>query len=286
LESDEAAFTVASVQFRGRGSEEFVVIGTAVKLSLSPMRHAGGRVRVYRYVPAQQKLLLMHVTEIEAPPLALCAFDGNLLVGAGTTLRLYSMGRKRLLRKCERRNLPTAIRTLDVHGDRICVGDLRESFCFVKYTRDRNELHVFADDTTPRYVTTAALLDYQTVAGGDKFGNLFVLRLPETLTDDGTAVSGSSNASASSNNSTEQMLWDANPVFGAANKLKQMNQYHVGDVVTTLKKTSLSAVRCYVVRLSCCLCYVFPLSNCFLFLTSLFFIMLYFCYLLFFGSLL
>ena len=47
--------------------------------------------------------------------------------------------------------------------------------------------------------------------------------------------------SESSSSDATQMLWDSNPVFGAANKLKQMNQYHVGDVITTLTKTSLSA---------------------------------------------
>jgi len=38
------------------------------------------------------------------------------------------------------------------------------------------------------------LLDYQTVAGSDKFGNLFVLRLPEGLSDDGSgSVSSTKN---------------------------------------------------------------------------------------------
>lgn len=194
LGGDEACFTVASVLFKDRNDEEFLVVGTAIGLSLSPVSHQGGRLRVYRYIKAQKKLMLIHTTNVEAPPLALCGFDGHLLVGVGTTLRMYSMGRKRLLRKCEKRGLPTAVRTINCHGDRICVGDLRESFCFVKYTRDRNELNIFADDSTPRYVTAATLLDYQTVAGSDKFGNLFVLRLPEGLSDDGSgSVSSTKN---------------------------------------------------------------------------------------------
>lgn len=43
---------------------------------------------------------------------------------------------------------------------------------------------IFADDTAPRYVTSSAILDYDTMAGADKFGNLFVVRLPEKVNED------------------------------------------------------------------------------------------------------
>ena len=38
-----------------------------------------------------------------------------------------------------------------------------------------DKLIIFADDTYPRWVTTASLLDYDTVAGADKFGNICVV---------------------------------------------------------------------------------------------------------------
>ena len=154
--------------------------------------------------------MLVHTTDIEGMPLALDSFNEHLLVGVGTTLRMYSMGKKRLLRKCECRNFPSLIRTISTHGDRICVGDMTQSFQFLKYTKDRNELIVFADDTTPRYTTCGTLVDYQTVAGGDKFGNMFVLRLPDELLDDGTATSASSTATSTTAN-MEQSLWETNP---------------------------------------------------------------------------
>jgi splicing factor 3B subunit 3 len=125
------------------------------------------------------------------------------------------------------------IRTISTHGDRICVGDMTQSFIFLKYTKDRNELLMFADDSTPRYTTCGTLVDYQTIAGGDKFGNMFVLRLPDQLLDDGTATSSAST------NSMEQSLWDANPVHGASNKLIQLNQYYIGDIMTSITKTSV-----------------------------------------------
>lgn len=40
-------------------------------------------------------------TEIDDVPLALLAFQGRLLAGVGNALRIYEMGKKKLLRKCE-----------------------------------------------------------------------------------------------------------------------------------------------------------------------------------------
>ena len=52
-------------------------------------------------------------------------------------------------------------------------------------------MFVAADDTRPRHVTAATPLDYDTMAGGDKFGNVFVNRLTADLSkemeDDPTA---------------------------------------------------------------------------------------------------
>ena len=43
---------------------------------------------------------------------------------------------------------------------------------------------VFADDSTPRWMTGMCCLDYDTVAAADKFGNIFVSRLPADCKDD------------------------------------------------------------------------------------------------------
>ena len=58
------------------------------------------------------------------------------------------------------------------------VSDVQESFIWVRYKRNENQLIIFADDTYPRWVTTATLLDYDTVAGADKFGNICVVSVP------------------------------------------------------------------------------------------------------------
>ena len=62
-------------------------------------------------------------------------------------------------------------------GNRIVVGDIQESFSFVRYKVTENQLVVFADDTCPRWITSATMLDYYSVAGADKFGNITVVSL-------------------------------------------------------------------------------------------------------------
>ena len=48
----------------------------------------------------------------------------------------------------------------------------------MKYKKNDNTLYCFADEATPRYLTAVLPIDYDTVAGADKFGNVFVARLP------------------------------------------------------------------------------------------------------------
>lgn len=60
-------------------------------------------------------------------------------------------------------------------GQRVIVTDVQESLFWVRYRRNENQLIIFADDTYPRWVTTACLLDYDTMASADKFGNISIV---------------------------------------------------------------------------------------------------------------
>lgn len=93
-------------------------------------------------------------------------------------------------------------------GNRILVGDVQESFFFVRYKREENQLITFADDTLPRFVTSSAMLDFNTVAVADKFGTINVLRLPPGATDDVTA-----------DPTGDKGLWDRGLLNGASQKV-------------------------------------------------------------------
>jgi splicing factor 3B subunit 3 len=69
------------------------------------------------------RLELLHKTQLEGIPGALVAFKGRLLAGVGPVLRLFELGRKKLLRKCEYRQLPQHVAQLHTLGSRIYVAD-------------------------------------------------------------------------------------------------------------------------------------------------------------------
>ena len=56
---------------------------------------------------------------VEAPPLALAAFRGRLLVAVGASARLYDLGKRKLLRKAETRVAPALVVRVAVVGDRL-----------------------------------------------------------------------------------------------------------------------------------------------------------------------
>lgn len=73
---------------------------------------------------------------------------------------------------------PTTIVDIQVMGDRIFVCDLQESVFVLRYkpTAPFHPLLVFAEDTGPKWVTSLTILDYDTLAFSDKFGNVNVVR--------------------------------------------------------------------------------------------------------------
>eukprot|EP00180_Rhodochaete_pulchella_P001937 Plantae.Rhodophyta-Rhodochaete_pulchella.ctg2915.p2 GENE.Plantae.Rhodophyta-Rhodochaete_pulchella.ctg2915~~Plantae.Rhodophyta-Rhodochaete_pulchella.ctg2915.p2 ORF type:complete len:218 (+),score=28.91 Plantae.Rhodophyta-Rhodochaete_pulchella.ctg2915:3-656(+) len=66
-------------------------------------------------------------------------------------------------------------------GERIFLGDIQEGVHLVSYKPTVNQFFLLANETTPKWVTASCLLDYSTVATGDKFGNFSVSRLPPEI---------------------------------------------------------------------------------------------------------
>jgi len=103
MSSGEAALSCATVAFNNRGGEIFIVIGTAQQMVFHPKMAAAHYIHVYRLL--ESRLVLLHKTEVEDVPMGLCAFQGRLLAGVGKALRMYDLGKKKLLKKCECRRL-------------------------------------------------------------------------------------------------------------------------------------------------------------------------------------
>lgn len=108
----------------------------------------------------------------------------------GKILRIYELGKKKLLRKCETKQIPHNITQLTSQGNRILISDIQAGVLYAQYIAKENRIIPFADDYIPRWVTCFVMLDYDTIACGDKFGNVFVTRLPNDVSVDVDSESG------------------------------------------------------------------------------------------------
>ena len=68
-----------------------------------PVPPADGYVRLYRFTDNGRRLEMVHITSVAGIPGAMAGFKGRLLVGVNSILRLYDLGKKKLLRKAEYR---------------------------------------------------------------------------------------------------------------------------------------------------------------------------------------
>jgi len=89
-------------------------------------------------------------------------------------------------------------------------------------------LVVFADDTSPRWVTSVCILDYATVAIGDKFGNISIIRLPSTVNDN-----------VDEDPTGTKALWDRGLLNGASQKAETLSVIHIGEIPLALQKANL-----------------------------------------------
>nr|CAD1827478.1 unnamed protein product [Ananas comosus var. bracteatus] len=185
LQENEAAFSICTVNFHDKEYGTLLAVGTAKGLNFWPKRClTSGFIHIYKFVEEGKSLELVHKTQVEEVPLALCQFQGRLLAGIGPVLRLYDLGKRKLLRKCENKLFPRTIVSIHTYRDRIYIGDIQESFHYCKYRRDENQLYIFADDSVPRWLTASHHIDFDTMAGADKFGNVYFVRLSQDVSDE------------------------------------------------------------------------------------------------------
>lgn len=229
LTQNEAIMSMAILKFSvAQDGRYYLAVGIAKELLLNPRITNGGFIDVYKIDPTCSQLDFLHRTELEEVPGALCGFQGRLLAGCGRILRIYDLGKKKLLRKCENKHIPYQIVNIQAMGHRVYASDVQESVFFIRYKRAENQLIIFADDTHPRWVTATTLLDYDTIAIGDKFGNMSIQRLPHSVTDD-----------VDEDPTGTKSLWDRGLLSGASQKAENISTFHVGEIIMSLQKSTL-----------------------------------------------
>lgn len=225
---NEAALCCASVRFHSKGGEPLLAVGTVTGMKMHPLKQSASHIVLYRIVNGN-RFQLLHRTQVDdGPVLSMAHFQGRLLVGVGKSLRLYEMGKRQLLRKCELRGLPTFVKTIQTVGDRAFVGDMMQSVQIVRYDASYNKLVLIANDASPRPIVCQELLDWNTVAVGDKFGNVSILRLPRGADVGAIDLTG------------QRALWDSSR-DDTMPKMELLCQYCIGEIVTSMTRSSLVA---------------------------------------------
>ena len=230
LDDNEAAVSIATVSFASQDDETFLVVGTGKDIVVNPRSFTAGFIHVYRFLEDGKELEFIHKTKVEEPPLALLSFQGRLLAGIGTDLRIFDLGMKQLLRKCQAQVVPNLIVGLQTQGSRIIVSDVQESVVYVVYKYQDNLLIPFVDDVIARWTTCTTMVDYETVAGGDKFGNLWLLRCPQKASEE-----------ADEDGSGAHMIHERQYLQGAPNRAALMCHFFPQDIPTSIHKTQLVA---------------------------------------------
>merc|ERR1719181_157549 len=222
IELDDEESAVSSALISANQADEtskFYIVGSAINHKGLLKKVDLCFIRVYRFSSNFCELILLHKTAVEYLPTAFAPFNSGFLAGIGPILRLYDIGRKRVLRRAEFKQIPNIIVQIHHLGKRIYVADVQESILFLKYYPKHNEFNMFADDITKRFVTSMYLIDYDSVVIGDKFGNISVLRLP---TDFSFRVE------------ENLMPWKVGSVKNQSFKVKIKCNFFVGDVVTSI----------------------------------------------------
>jgi splicing factor 3B subunit 3 len=228
---DAAITAMCLVTFKA-APEQGALLAVGACPGLKPRDRAGaaGEIRIYRLASGASSLKLMHVTPAGGVVGALHAFRGRLLAGVGRSVITYDLGRAKLLRKAELHATATHVVSLSSVGARVFAGDQTGSVVLLRHRSADGCLHPAADEPVPRHVSAAIPLDYDSVAVGDKFGSVAVLRLDA---DASAAVEADPTGGASGATGA------VGAAAGPTRKLVTEACVHVGDAVTWLARAAL-----------------------------------------------
>eukprot|EP01063_Lacrimia_lanifica_P025904 TRINITY_DN3399_c0_g2_i1.p1 TRINITY_DN3399_c0_g2~~TRINITY_DN3399_c0_g2_i1.p1 ORF type:complete len:1213 (+),score=503.34 TRINITY_DN3399_c0_g2_i1:154-3792(+) len=234
LDENQAAVSCAAVVFHDTGGEVHLVVGTVKDMVPNPQSHSSGLLLVFKFAAGGTQLNLVHKTVVDGIPKAIHPFQGRVLVGVDNRLKMYDLGKMKLLNKCENRQVPHMIVSITSVDNRVFVGDSRDSVFALRYRKEANQMSLVADDSLPRWTTCVTPLDHRTLALGDKLGNVTVVRLPDRASEEFQGHEAGRPASGAN------LLRDQGFLHGAQYKFDVVASFFVGSRITNIQKTSLS----------------------------------------------
>lgn len=228
---NEAALCCCCVSFESKGWDTvFLAVGTGQHMQPGTGMPSVGYVHIYRLVDEGTKMEFVHKTKFEQPIYAVEPFNGRLAIGVGNELLFYDIGMKALLRKSRGQAVPNQIVSLQSMGSRIACGDVSESVTYLVYKPKHNRLIPFVDDVVQRWTTTTSMIDYETTAGGDKFGNIWIVRCPEQASQE-----------ADEEGANGFIINERSYLGGAPYRFDLRAHFYAQDIPTSMQRTSLVA---------------------------------------------
>lgn len=183
-------------------------------------------------IDKKKNLQYIHKTELKYVPQTMEVFQDRLLVASGNSISLYELGQRQLLRKSLTRIdfIQTIVKVTPQPRDRILLADLANSIVFAKFDQEENQFISMADDVVKRNITAWKQLDYDTVIGGDKFGNIFVSRLDreesKQIDQNWTVLKQAAKNSPNLNS--------------CVYKLQNLCEYYIPDIITSFQLGSFN----------------------------------------------
>ena len=101
------SFSISIVKFSNSPDDTHVIVGVVKDLTLNPRSIGAGFLYTYKLTNEGENLEFVHKTVVDEMPGAIAPFQGRALIGVGKYLRIYDLGKKKLLRKCENKVIMT-----------------------------------------------------------------------------------------------------------------------------------------------------------------------------------
>ena len=222
LKNNEHPLCLSIINFSEYKDDHFQLIGSVKDYVMVPQSYSSSLVHTFIFDEGGNTFQILHTTVMDSIVQSIAPFKGKTLLGIGHMLRLYDIGKRQLLKKCEYKHLYVGVNTIQTIGERIFITDMSDSFHQLKYKPRENQFVEIADDVLPRWITSAAILDYHTLVGADKFENQFVCRLPDSIDEE-----------INEDFFTYKFKWEAGYLNGAACKVIFPQKYFLIKKVRT-----------------------------------------------------
>lgn len=204
--AQETALSIISTKL-GDDPNVYYVVGTAF-VNLEEKEAKLGRLIVFQW--SDGKLHQVAEKEIKGAPYCMTSFNGKILVGINSAVRLFEWTQQKDLNNdCAHFN-NILVLNLKTKGDFVLIADMMRSINLLAYKQIEGQFEEIGRDTHPNWMTAVEILDDDVFLGAEQSFNLFVCQKDSTATADEDRM-----------------------------QLQEVGMYHLGEYVNVFRHGSL-----------------------------------------------